>query len=831
MRVPLKEFQTDAVAELADKLTAAKALADLGNNAAVLLNAPTGSGKTLIMTALIDQLRAGTEDGKEGDPNLVVLWLTDDPELNRQTEAKMLTTSGALTFFDLKVVDADVDAPTLARGMIYFLNTQKLGTGTSYVKNGDGRAYTLWQMIANTIAAENTTFILVIDEAHRGARGRDATEAETIMQKFMMGSDEIAPVPLVIGVSATPDRFVKLCNDIHRPLLRVDVPPEQVRESGLLKEYIDLYHPDEDQPNRATMLVEAVSAWSEYRQRWQAYAKLQGETIAEPVLLVQVEDARAGTSKYSNTDLSMVVATLSAKVPHSGTRWLAHAFQDNKEIVIDGVSIRHLAPSKIDGDPDVKVVLFKSSLNTGWDCPRAETMVSFRSAQDETNIAQLVGRMVRAPLARRVDSDEHLNTVALYLPFYDATAVKKVVERLTGDPSTVPPAKVREGHRAVTLARAPSTQKCFEAIERLPTYSIPRTRAMKPIPRLAKLAALLRDLKIEKDPVKTYRGDLVEFLLAERKRLLADPEFVRLSNAATLLEIRLQRIAIAAKNKHKELTKKVSAIIADGDLDLLHADSGRALGEGLHKEYLRRRITVDGANARDAKTELAALVAMPGLLGRLNDRADTRRKTWTANHKVAIGAAGEKFRQVFRDIEGAGSEPEQVTIVLPTTLEGTLSVTKWEKHLYVDPSGQYPCEFSSSWETRTVDVETKRKDVVGWLRNPDRKPWSVCAPRKDGTKWVGIYPDFIFLRTTQSGVICDVVDPHSLAEKDAPMRAAALAEYAAKHSDIFGRFEMVIFQNDADKTGKRIDLMVKKTRDRVAQVKTHAHLQDIFDQA
>ena len=46
--------------------------------------------------------------------------------------------------------------------------------------------------------------------------------------------------------------------------------------------------------------------------------------------------------------------------------------------------------------------------------PRAETMMSFRSAQDYTYIAQLLGRMIRTPLARRIASDAELNNVSLF---------------------------------------------------------------------------------------------------------------------------------------------------------------------------------------------------------------------------------------------------------------------------------------------------------------------------------------------------------------------------------------------------------------------------------
>jgi hypothetical protein len=36
-----------------------------------------------------------------------------------------------------------------------------------------------------------------------------------------------------------------------------------------------------------------------------------------------------------------------------------------------------------------------------------------------THITQLMGRMVRTPLARRVESDERLNAVTCYLPHFD----------------------------------------------------------------------------------------------------------------------------------------------------------------------------------------------------------------------------------------------------------------------------------------------------------------------------------------------------------------------------------------------------------------------------
>jgi len=82
--------------------------------------------------------------------------------------------------------------------------------------------------------------------------------------------------------------------------------------------------------------------------------------------------------------------------------------------------------------------------------------MSFRTAVDAVAIAQLVGRMVRSPLARRVDDNEHLNSVALYLPHYNEQELKKIVNRLTEpDPDTMPPVQIKMGDDVTTSSELP----------------------------------------------------------------------------------------------------------------------------------------------------------------------------------------------------------------------------------------------------------------------------------------------------------------------------------------------------------------------------------------
>ena len=56
--------------------------------------------------------------------------------------------------------------------------------------------------------------------------------------------------------------------------------------------------------------------------------------------------------------------------------------------------------------------------------------MSFRKAADHTLIAQLVGRMVRTPLARRIEDNDFLGSVALFLPHYDEEGLEAIVKKL-----------------------------------------------------------------------------------------------------------------------------------------------------------------------------------------------------------------------------------------------------------------------------------------------------------------------------------------------------------------------------------------------------------------
>jgi len=280
VKVELKDFQRVALRKLfRDAVHARREIVD-GEPQALVLAAPTGSGKTVMVTALLEALIQG-DDTTRGDAHATFLWLSDMPELNEQSRRRIAETADVFRESDLVLVDHETfDRETFAPGKVYFLNTQKLGRDRRLVAAGDERTFTIWQTITNTARERPSSFWVVLDEAHKGMQESRASRdrAFSIVQKFIKGSSgEIPPVPLLVGISATPERFTTLLSGISRLRRETTVDPEDVRESGLLKDVVTLFFPDQAKRDTDWSLLEAAAnRWKRFAKEWDAYISAQG---------------------------------------------------------------------------------------------------------------------------------------------------------------------------------------------------------------------------------------------------------------------------------------------------------------------------------------------------------------------------------------------------------------------------------------------------------------------------------------------------------------------------------------------------------------------------
>lgn len=827
MRIELKDFQETRVAELASKTRLAIGVATASHGQqAISFAAPTGSGKTVMATALIERLFDGDEEAPPLE-ELAVLWISDQPELNQQTFSKMLLHSTVLSPSQLKVVSAtNFDQRTFGRGRVYFVNTQKLGKGAGLVdREGDKRTNTFWQTVANTVEVGPDRLLVIVDEAHRGMRDRNRQQAETIIQKFVKGSpSEMPPIPLLLGMTATPERFDALLAGGDRTKWAVTVTADEVRASGLLKDVVSIRHTDEDQPADVSLLQLAARDWSVLTDRWATYCLQEDEPrTIRPLLLVQVQDRR-GSGEVTATELEEAVRAIEAEVQGLGPNAVAHAFPDSGVIDVAGRKVRHLAPADIDRDPHALVVFFKESLNTGWDCPRAEVMMSYRPARDATYIAQLVGRMVRSPLARRVEKDESLNAVALYLPHFDRANVDKVVEKLTGRDDEDVPIEVEDAANIVELTRAAETDAAFGLLAKLPTYVGPVRSNANQVNRVMKLASLLSGDDIEPDAPKVARALLVKVLLDRRAARERDDDYAALLKDGRQITVRTLDVALRPGVTGSSRTEEIEA--APENVEDLFKAARRRLREGLRDEYFRHRVKVDDADPDDAKIETFLLANDALVLTQLETAARGRTEEWLEAHDDAVDALPEGRRQPYEDILGLAVEPEKTKLRHPDTVRTKKADMSWTHHLYVNDDGSYPDKLGT-WEARTIEAEMARDDFVAWLRNPPRKQWSLRVPYKSGGEWSGMFPDLlVFRRRKGGGLVVDILDPHTHSLADAADKARGLAEYADKHFNLFGRIELI---RRVSGELQRVDLRREDVRDDVKAVSGKDHLDALFD--
>lgn len=434
MKVELFPFQKKALTGL--RMQIAEALGSYRRTHSpqvVSFTAPTGAGKTIIMASLIEAIYFGDESYPD-QQNAIFVWLSDSPQLNEQSKQKIDLKADKIRLDQcVTITEETFDREVLDDGHIYFLNTQKLGKSSNLTKHSDTRQYTIWETLANTAREKSDHLYLIIDEAHRGMQGREASRATTIMQKFLKGSagDKLTPMPVVIGMSATSERFNRLVEGTSSTIHKIVITADEVRASGLLKDRIVITYPEENSLNKDMAVLQAAADdWKQKWDHWTQYCREQHYAYVNPVFVVQVLSSTG--DRISDTDLDDCLRKIEERTGfHFSEGEVVHTFgQTTSSITVNGLNVRYEEPSHIAEDRNIKVVFFKENLSTGWDCPRAETMMSFRRAKDATYIAQLLGRMVRTPMQARILVDEVLNDVHLYLPYFDADTVQKVVEEL-----------------------------------------------------------------------------------------------------------------------------------------------------------------------------------------------------------------------------------------------------------------------------------------------------------------------------------------------------------------------------------------------------------------
>lgn len=828
MRDILFQFQEDALSKLHARIKNAHTMWAADNPQVISFSAPTGAGKTVIATALFEDILYGSPEC-DAEPDSVIIWLSDSPALNEQSRMKIESKSDKIPVRDLVTIDSTFNAEYLEGGHIYFLNTQKLGSDKLLTSTSDTHSYTIWETITNTAQRQPKTFYLIIDEAHRGTNVSDraANKAQSIMQKFIKGSPEdgLCVMPLVIGISATPQRFEALLSGTDSAVQKVAVPPEDVRESGLLKDRIIIHYPDMELGADMTMFKQAIHNWQGKCRHWAAYAERQSEKLVKPILVIQVDDG--SDHEATKTDLNSCMDILQESLGRALRPGEAvHTFHDYGVITAQGVDIRPIEAERIEEAEDVLVVFFKMNLSTGWDCPRAETMMSFRSATDFTFIAQLLGRMIRTPLARRIESDAELNNVSLFLPYFNEKTVKDVIKALSEN-EAVTPSETGTSKELITLRRDLAYEDVFASMRNLVSYDVDSARKQPALRQLIALSRALGNDDIDAQVQRKTLWDVLDKMDQEVKRLREDGTYQAKREKITGFGMDAIIYEVGGNVfSYDSDTEEVA--VTQHDIDRQFEQAGKRLGEGLHRQYWRRHAE---RNSVDVKTELMVMVDDTQAMEALEKFAEERFDSLWNEHRFDVADLPDARKAWYKRLVHSAATPVAEQWKLPDTIDFSVSDDSqlFNQHMYVDENGTFRTTLNP-WESGVVKEELDN-GAVCWLRNLDRKQWSLGIPYEVNGVMTTMYPDLVVVRSSAHGYIFDILEPHDESRKDNYPKAVGLAKFADQHMDVFGRIQLIRKCKAADGADHfyRLDMTNNQVRTRVKGIHSNPELDHIFD--
>ena len=348
------DFQEEAVVELLDFST------DSRSKQTIVLKAPTGSGKTIILIDYINKYIDITNN------STAFIWLCPGKgDLEEQSRKKMRSVAPHL--YTQNLFDA------LNRGFspesITFVNWE-LVTKTGNRSISEGEQKNLYDRIAEA-HRRGIEFIILIDEEH----SNNTAKARKIIDAFAAKH--------IIRVSATA------IENSRYEFYKID--ELKVIDKGLITRALYINEGFEDNVevlNDYDYLLDLAD--SKRKAIASRYSELLPEgKVIRPLVLIQFPSGHPETIRAVERKLESMGYTYNNGMV---SIWLSEEKRDLPENLTDN-----------NGQP--VFLLMKQAISTGWDCPRAKILVKLREGMSEQFEIQTIGRIRRMPEAKHYNDD------------------------------------------------------------------------------------------------------------------------------------------------------------------------------------------------------------------------------------------------------------------------------------------------------------------------------------------------------------------------------------------------------------------------------------------
>ena len=381
----LKDYQQQAITDL---IGASRSLLEASDSARIVFQSPTGSGKTIMLAEALKGLL------QEPLPKQYVFIWISFYKIHLQSYQKLKEYLQDTRYQILQL--EDLQNEPLDENSLLFVNWHSLTTkdrktgqySNKYMREReDGR--TLTNILGQT-RKDGKEVVLIVDEAHQ----------HYTSEQSRVFIDDIVQPALRVEVSATPQTVTSALFD--QKVIKIKL--EDVISSGLIKESCVLnpsigeHHVDKSSVNE-TVLKAALAK----REQLAEYHRENGDKV-NPLVLVQLPSDR---EKMSALDTSVLEDTEQRLLDHGidyGNGKLALWLSDSKKNLDDTTDL----------SSPVEVLIFKQAIATGWDCPRAQVLVMLREIGSLTFKIQVVGRIMRMPMARHYPKYPELNKAFVF---------------------------------------------------------------------------------------------------------------------------------------------------------------------------------------------------------------------------------------------------------------------------------------------------------------------------------------------------------------------------------------------------------------------------------
>jgi type III restriction enzyme len=719
-----------------DAVSAASAISQHGK---LLLEAPTGAGKTLIAGHIVERLSAVEE--------VVWFWFAPFKGLTGQTASTLRAELPGLRLRDLSEDRQSADSRS---GDVFVTTWQTVATKVKNSRNVHRRSELnpTVEELSVALRGKKLRIGVVVDEAHHSFFGAgNETQA-------MLFFREVLRPEYTVMVTATPDdadiqRFKKSLG--MERLNRITISRREPVDEGLIKEGVKCvaYFAPESQDALVDYEGVALRDGVALHSRLKEDLKKIGIDLT-PLMLVQVDSKDKSVERAKEKLLALgfhekQIAAHTAEEPDSGLLALAN-------------------------DETREVLIFKMAVALGFDAPRAMTLVSMRASRDEDFGVQIVGRILRVhrrlqARARAKKLPESLRYGYVLLADAEAQAgldlAGQRINRLQTEYAKVSPttAVVQIGSQLHVQVLPPSGQMCLLPLN-IPsgfTASVPITEEVSGgeaqpnlpgsftvqlltgdyIPQSLLQSEITPDSRIDAAAASTasraYRYELRPDVPRRFKTQVVSPDNdVTEEDCAQKFMLSSHEIlrAVVAKVKVEKRTLEVFTQQIEMDFTNVAMNADQAARIAL--KVLTKNEAFD---ARELKRALLRKLKATLTELAMDQGDDDEQVLHMLN--VILAARPELLYKAQKEALAAHFEVTPTQEELPAVLDSDLPLATSRLNVYrvIPPS-------LNSWERPFAELldRDSQQIVRWWHRNLPHKRWSVQVVLDNGK---GFFPDFV----------------------------------------------------------------------------------------